>query len=154
MEEEAESRPSQGKDAGFPDGGTGVPREDPSVGIPVAPGHPGPQEPGASPSQEAEVEVDGSRWRVKVAGRVKAGHAGDAGAPLLLLTFHRGAHDPPEREVLVPGADLHRVGEDGLVEAFRRSRPWSAPPEGRGEGGRARGRGDGRGRPPSRPQGR
>ena len=106
------------------------------------------------PQEEAvELWLEGESWTVTVAGRVRAGHPGDAGAPLLFLVFARSdAPGEPLREALAPGTDLGRLSSHELGEIFHRARAWSPPrasaaeDQGRGQGGRggggARGRGD------------
>lgn len=75
-----------------------------------------------------EVDVDGEPWRVAVSGRVRVGHAGDSGAPLLLIVFARPeAPDQPIREALATGTELGRISHHEISEIFRRSRPWVPP---------------------------
>lgn len=97
----------------------------------------GPTSP-ASP-EPVEIQVDGECWRVTQVGRTRAGHPGDAGAPLLFLAFARSqAPESQVREALVPGTELPRLSHDQLQEAFQRSRPWSPPPPSKQDSTRGR----------------
>jgi hypothetical protein len=89
----------------------------------------GPASPPPAEGVSVEIEVDGECWQVTEVGRTRAGHPGDARAPLLFLAFARSeAPEAQVREALVPGTELPRLSHDQLQEAFQRSRPWSPPP--------------------------
>jgi hypothetical protein len=114
----------------------------------------GPSAPSQAPPEEeaVELQLEGESWRVTAAGRVRAGHPGDAGAPLLFLVFARSdAPGEPLWEALTPGTDLGRLSDHELGEIFHRARAWSPPPppsaedRGRGRGGRGGGGARGRG---------
>ena len=75
-----------------------------------------------------EVELDGEPWRMTVSGRAHVGHAGDSGAPILLVVFARSEEpDQPIREALAAGTELGRFSHHEIREIFRRSRPWAPP---------------------------
>jgi len=131
--------------------GAPLPAQDPDPGMGDAFG---PSASSAAPPEEAvELRIEGESWRVTAAGRVRAGHPGDAGAPLLFLVFARAeAPGEPLREALAPGTDLGRLSLHELGEIFHRARAWSPPSrppaaedQGRGRGGRGGGGDRGRG---------
>jgi len=107
------------------------------------------EDPSEDPSRELELELEleGEVWKVSVAGAARVGFPADAGAPLLILHFHRGSGPPsPEREAMVPGRTLSRLSYDQILEAFQRSRPFVPPSamDGAGRGSVARDRSDSR----------
>jgi hypothetical protein len=73
--------------------------------------------------EQAEVEVDGHSWSVRVLGR--AAGAGVARVPMLLLGFWSDTDRGPEaeRECLVVGQTLDALSEADLERAFTQSRP-------------------------------
>jgi hypothetical protein len=95
--------------------------------------------PVADPSAESrtEIEVEGARWSVEVAGRSRSGTAPDSGAPLLLLRFRRGGEEAEghgegaarAREAWAVGVSLAGFSRLQLAEILARSRP--EPSEGR-----------------------
>ena len=99
---------------------------DSDLGEGDASGPPAPSE--ARPEEAVELRLEGESWRVTVAGRARAGHPGDAGAPLLFLVFARSdAPREPLWEALAPGTDLGRLSNHELGEIFHRARAWSPP---------------------------
>ena len=76
-------------------------------------------------AEEAELLVDGDRWRVRLLGRSRGGPSA-APADLLLLGFSRGDDTDVQLEALVAARALSALSEDELVTAFRGAGP---PPD-------------------------
>lgn len=90
------------------------------------------EEAASAPESVRTVDIEGEAWTVRVEGATRSGSGQDAGAPLLFLTFTRGAEDgggprgqgAPEREALAVGASLGDLSDDALAELFSRSRAY------------------------------
>lgn len=82
---------------------------------------PEPREPPSTRLRRGEDE----EWIVRAEGWAVTGGEGDAGAPLLFLTFARA--DDPERRLLEAvrvGRTLEDLGEDELLAALDDARPY------------------------------
>lgn len=75
------------------------------------------------------LESDGETWTVSEEGGGRSGTGSDIGASLLLVRFSPVSGDRPPREVLVAASSLEDLGEDGIREAFERSKPRHPPPQ-------------------------
>ena len=82
---------------------------------------PEPRDPPSTSIQRGEDE----EWIVRVEGRTETGGPGDAGAPLLFLTFARA--DEPDnriRETVRVGRRLDGLSETELLAALEDARPY------------------------------
>ena len=82
-----------------------------------------PPSPTTPDAEQANLEVDGCSWVVRVTGRAIG--AGVARVPMLLLGFwpEGAVETEPEKECLVVGGTLEALSECELERALARSRP-------------------------------
>jgi hypothetical protein len=91
-----------------------------------------PAQPAESDIADAQVDVEGTRWTVRVLGR--SGRASGATAHLLLLGFWEGdaVGDEPSLEAMVAGRTLQGVSTEALEAALSGARKPGASDRKRG----------------------